>query len=106
MAGQGLSMNGNGRLTAPPQVEVALVTNSVDGMVLEGRMAWPTTRGTTLASFSPGTGTQTREEREDLRAGAARLPGRDVLGSQGLGKFDPVSATQGLSVPQEVAAGS
>lgn len=101
MAGQGLSMNGNGRLTAPPQVEVALVTNSVDGMVLEGRMAWPTTRGTTLASFSPGTGTQTREEREDLRAG-----GRAVVGANSLRKFDPVSATQGLSVPQGVAAGS
>ena len=106
MAGQGLSMNGNGRLTAPPEVEVALVTNSVDGMVLEGGMARPTTRGTTLASFSPGIGTRTREEREDLRAGAARLSRRGVAGLQGFGKFDPVSATQGLSVPREVAAGS
>ncbi len=106
MAGQGLSMNGNGRLTAPPQVEVALVTNSVDGMVLEGRMAWPTTRGTSLASFSPGTGTQTRNQREDLRVGAARFSRHAGTGSQGLGKFDPVSATQGLSVPQGVAAGS
>jgi hypothetical protein len=106
MAGQGLRMNGNGRLTAPPQVEVALVTNSVDGMVSEGRKEWPKTRGTTLASFSPGTGTQTREERGDLRAGTARCFGRAVLGSQGLRKFDPVSATQGLSVTQEVAAGS
>ncbi len=98
-------MNVNGRLTAPPQVEVALVTNSVDGMVSEGRSK-PTIGGTTLAKFSPGFGTRTREERRNSCVG-----GRAAQGAQQFGKFDPVSAThvcmaQGLSVSQEAAAGS
>src|ERR1700679_3593355 len=106
MAGQDLRMNVNGRLTAPPQVEVALVTNSVDDMVSEGWNDGPTTGGTTLAKFSPGSGMQTRDERGNLCAG-----GRAAMGARGLGWFDPVSAThvsiaQGLSVSQEAAAGS
>jgi hypothetical protein len=101
MAGQVLRMNVNGRLTAPPQVEVALATNSVDGMVSEGRISWPTTGGTTLASFSPGPGMRMRDERRVLCAG-----GRAASSAHGLRKFDPVSATHLLSVSQEAAAGS
>ena len=106
MAGQVLRMNGNGRLTAPPQVEVALVTNSVDGMVSGGWMYGLPTGGTTLAKVSPGSGTRMREERRISCAGR-----RAVAGAQRFGKFDPVSAThvsmaQGLSVSQEAAAGN
>ena len=106
MAGQVLRMNGNGRLTAPPQVEVALVTNSVDGMMSRGRKNRLTTGGTTLAKFSPGSGTRMREGRRISCVG-----GRAVAGAQQFGWFDPVSAThvcmaQGLSVSQEAAAGS
>jgi hypothetical protein len=106
MAGQVLRMNVNGRLTAPPEVEVALVTNSVDGMVSEGRMDWPTTGGTTLAKFSPGFGMRMRDERRLQCVG-----GRAAQGAQRFGKCNPVSAahvsiTQGLSVSQEAAAGS
>jgi hypothetical protein len=93
-------MNVNGRLTAPPQVEVALVTNSVDGMVSGGRNQ-PTTGGTTLAKFSPGFGTRMREERRISCVGR-----RAAEGAQMYGWFDPVSATQFLSVSQEAAAGS
>ena len=101
MAGQVLRMNVNGRLTAPPEVEVVLVTNSVDDMVSEGRSSGPTAGGTTLASFSPGPGMQTRNERKVLYAG-----GRAASSAHGLRKFDPVSATHLLSVSQEAAAGS
>jgi hypothetical protein len=101
MAGQVLRMNVNGRLTAPPQVEVALVTNSVDGMVSEGWKYGLTAGGTTLAKVSPGSGMRTREGRRVLCAGR-----RAVAGAYKFGKFDPVSATQVLSVSQEAAAGS
>ena len=100
MAGQVLRMNGNGRLTAPPQVEVALVTNSVDGMVSGGWMYGLTTGGTTLAKFSPGPGRRTRDERGFPCAGR-----RAVAGAHGYG-IAPVSATHQLSVSQEAAAGS
>ena len=106
MAGQVLRMNVNGRLTAPPEVEVALVTNSVVGMVSEGWMVELTTGGITLAKVSPGSGMRMREERGISCAGK-----RAVAGAQRFGKFDPVAAkhvsiTQGLSVSQEAAAGS
>ena len=101
MAGQVLRMNVNGRLTAPPQVEVALVTNSVDGMLSGGWNSGPATGGTTLAKFSPGFGTRMREERRVSCAG--KRAAHDV---RGLGWFDPVSATHFLSVSQEAAAGS
>jgi hypothetical protein len=106
MAGQVLRMNGNGRLTAPPQVEVALVTNSVDGMMSRGRSSGLPTGGTTLARFSPGSGMRMREERRSSCAGR-----RAAEGARMMGWFDPVSAThvcmaQGLSVSQEAAAGS
>jgi hypothetical protein len=38
--GQVLSMNANGRLTAPPQHEAVLATNSAYGMVFEAA-SWP-----------------------------------------------------------------
>ena len=106
MAGQVLRMNVNGRLTAPPAVEVVLVTNSVDDMVSEGRMDWPETSGTTLAKFFPGPGMRRRDERRVLCAG-----GRAAMGAHEFGWFDPVSAmhvsiAQDLSVSQEAAAGS
>jgi hypothetical protein len=101
MAGQVLRMNVNGRLTAPPEVEVVLVTNSVDDMVSEGRSSGPTAGGTTLASFSPGSGTRMREGRRISCVG-----GRAAEGAQMFGKFDPVSATHFLSESQEAAAGS
>jgi hypothetical protein len=100
MAGQVLRMNVNGRLTAPPLVEVRLVTNSGYGIVSEGRNDQPTTRGTTLANWSLGTGSRTR-----ILRGAVRVQGRAVSGAQGLGKFDPVSVAHSLSA-REVVAGS
>jgi len=100
MAGQVLRMNDNGRLTAPPQVEVALVTNSVVGMVSGGWMVGLTTGGTTLAKVSPGFGTRMREERRISCVGR-----RAVAGTHGYG-IAPVSATHFLSVSQEAAAGS
>ena len=101
MAGQVLRMNVNGRLTAPPQVEVVLVTNSVDGMVSEGCLVGLTAGGTTLAKVSPGSGMRMREERKNSCAGR-----RAVAGAYTFGKCNPVSATQVLSVSQEAAAGS
>ena len=101
MAGQVLRMNVNGRLTAPPQVQVVLVTNSVDGMVSEGWLVGLTAGGTTLARVSPGSGMRMREERKNSCAGR-----RAVAGAYTFGKCNPVSATQVLSVSQEAAAGS
>lgn len=54
-------MNGNGRLTAPPEFKAVLVTNSVYGTMSEGRSSRPATGSSTLASFSPKT--RTREAR-------------------------------------------
>ena len=114
MAGQVLRMNGNGRLTAPPEFKVVLVTNSVDGMRSEGRRSWPPTGSTTLASFSLRA--RTREARHGSSPedpGAAR--------TQEPEKFDPVcakeafsahasatrvSVTQSLSESKDVAARS
>ena len=101
MAGQGLRMNVNGRLTAPPLTEVALVTNSVDGIVLEGGKDQPKTRGTTLAKWSLGTCSQTRTLRGTLRVG-----GRAGSSAGSLRKFYPVSVTHGLSDSREAVARS
>jgi hypothetical protein len=105
MAGQVLRMNGNGRLTAPPQVEVALVTNSVDGMVSGGWMSGPTTGGTPLVKVSPDSGMRMRDER-----GISCVGRRAVAGTQRYG-IAPVTAihvymAQVLSVSQEAAAGT
>jgi hypothetical protein len=106
-------MSGNGRLTAPPEFKVVLVTNSVYGMMSEGRRSRPATGISTLASFSPKT--RTREARYCSWAegpGAGRIHGPE--------KVDPacakdaftthasaagVSKTQALSEPEEAAAG-
>jgi hypothetical protein len=101
MAGQVLRMNVNGRLTAPPLPEVALVTNSVDGIVLEGGNDQPKTRGTTLAKWCFGTGSRTRNQR-----GTLRVWGRAGSSAENLRKLDPVSAAHGLPVSREAVAGS
>jgi hypothetical protein len=100
MAGQVLRMNVNGRLTAPPQLEVRLVTNSVDGIVSEGRNDRPEARGTTLANWSFGNCSRTR-----ILRGAVRVSAGALYQAQVLGKFDPVSAAHFLSA-REAAAGS
>lgn len=101
MAGQGLRMNVNGRLTAPPQVEAVLATNSVDGIVSKGRIEWPGARGTTLGHIFLDTGLRMRTLRSDLQV-EQRCAG---TGGRGLWKSDPVSATHGLSASREAAAG-
>jgi hypothetical protein len=102
-----LRMNVNGRLTAPPLPEVALVTNSVDGIVLEGGNDQPKTRGTTLAKRCFGFGSRTRIGRGTLRVGiTARWFQRAALGALGLRKFDPVSATHRLPVARKAVAGN
>ena len=110
MAGQVLRMNGNGRLTAPPQVEVALVTNSVDGMMSGSRKSGLTAGGTTLAKFSPGSGLRTRDERGFPCAGRRAAEGAQRIGMAPVtaihGCMDHVFTAQGLSVSQEAAAGS
>lgn len=118
MAGQVLRMNGNGRLTAPPQVEVVLVTNSVDGMVSEGRGCGPETGGIALARFSPradngnGVGTPAQRDKRRVRcAGGGRITRNarslwNLRSFRNLRKPDTVSATHGLSVSQGGAAKS
>ena len=86
MAGQGLRMNVNGRLTAPPLVEDVLVTNSVDGMVSEGGNVQPKARGTTLAHWSVGSCSRTRILRGTLRVGR-RAGGRAGFSAEGLRKI-------------------
>jgi hypothetical protein len=105
MAGQVLRMNVNGRLTAPPQIEVRLVTNSVDGIVSEGRQDQPKARGTTLAKWSLGTYSRTRILRGTSRV-VRRAGGRARLSAGSLRKFDPVSAAHRLSDSREAVAGS
>lgn len=102
MAGQGLRMNVNGRLTAPPQVEAVLATNSVDGIVSKGSGEGPGTRGTTLGYIFLDKGLRTRTLREDLQMERRRAG----TGGCGLWKFDPVSVTHGLSALREAAAGA
>ncbi len=89
-------MQKNGRLTAPPQLEAVLVTNSVCCKSLKGRMDRPEARGTTLAQPSLGN-----------RPGrcSAQTFGQVYASAHSLGKLDPVSATHRLSSSQGVAAG-
>jgi len=85
MAGQVLRMNGNGRLTAPPEFKVVLVTNSVDGMMSQGTRNRPRTGSTRLASFSPSTRTsQVRHASCPGGPGASRTKGPE--------NFNPVCA--------------
>jgi hypothetical protein len=86
-------MHVNGRLTAPPLLEVALVTNSVCGMLHQG------THDTPLASGSP---------LEDIKFGS-RLPrAQTVRRALGLASrlLLPVAAPHLLSAPWEAAAAS
>jgi hypothetical protein len=79
-------MQGNGRLTAPPQLEAVLVTNSVDFIVSQAASNGTVARGTTLETSSPGISLQSRN-----------------LRTAGSWTFDPVSAAQHLSPAQEAA---
>jgi hypothetical protein len=94
MAGQGLRMNVNGRLTAPPQFEVALVTNSVCDMVFEGASNQPAARGTSLDTsfFGP--------LRHARSAGRVRAQ-RKLLD---FGQALPVTAAHLPSVPAKAVA--
>ena len=74
-----------------------MVTNSVDGIVSEGGNDRPKARGTTLANWSLGNWSRTRILRGILRS---------ATGVNGLGKFDPVSATQLLFVDGGTASGA
>ena len=85
-----LSMNVNGRLTAPPLAEVELATNSVSGILFQGDVE-PGAGGFSLDNMSFGTRPGTR---------AARTMGHGV-GHAHLGEWmhrmqEPVSATQRL----------
>lgn len=88
-------MQVNGRLTAPPQLEVALVTNSVFGMSLEGWSFRPKARGTTLAQSSLGNSPGLRSQ---------RILGQVYASAHRLGKFYPVSAAHLLSTSLGAAA--
>jgi hypothetical protein len=92
MAGQGLRMNGNGRLTAPPQLEAVLATNSVSSMVFEHASNQLAARGTSLDTSSFGPHAQ--------RAGHVRAQRR----LSEFGQAFPVTATHLPSVPKGVAA--
>ena len=89
-------MNANGRLTAPPELRAVLVTNSVFGNLLQGRLARPEARGNLLATPPFST-------RPDVRH--ARKSG-DARSERRFRKSDPVSAALLLSAITEAAAGS
>ena len=95
-AGQVLRMHVNGRLTATPQYEAVLVTNSVCRLLLQGDSR-PEARGTSLENSS-----------QDTRFGSRRLRTARHARSSGRThrKFDPVSAAQFLSEFQGVASTS
>jgi hypothetical protein len=95
MAGQGLRMNGNGRLTAPPQLEAVLATNSVYGMVFEHASNQLATRGTSLDTSSFGPHGCHRQ-----RTGRVRAQRRHSE----FGHAFPVTAAHLPSVPKGVAA--
>ena len=48
-------MHVNGRLTAPPEFQAELATNSVRRNLLQGSFTRPQARGNPLDIFSPGT---------------------------------------------------
>jgi len=82
-------MNVNGRLTAPPEFQAELATNSVRRNLLQGNFDRPEARGNPLDIVSPGT---------------SRLYAFD--GPARSGNFSPVSAAQFLFGNKEGAAAS
>jgi hypothetical protein len=82
-------MNVNGRLTAPPEFQAELATNSVRRNLLQGSFNPPQARGNTLDIVSPGT------QRHHAFDGPARS-----------GNFSPVSAAQFLFGNKEGAVAS
>jgi hypothetical protein len=86
-------MHVNGRLTAPPEFQAELATNSVRRNLLQGSFNRPEARGNPLDIFSHGTpGQRTTRSRE-------RRLGRS-------GNSGPVSAAQFLFGNKEGAAAS
>ena len=90
-------MQVNGRLTAPPQLEAALVTNSVEVILREGGFDRTSARGIPLEQPSLG---------NSFRRCFVQRPGRACESADSLRKFDPVSAAHLLSASQEAAAGN
>jgi hypothetical protein len=87
-------MNANGRLTAPPLDEVALVTNSVCGKVLASRFSQLSTRGIALETSSLGLAAPPCAEPLARSRSSADLRFWTPL---------PAAATHHLSHPVEVA---
>lgn len=90
-AGQEQRMHANGRLTAPPQTEAVLVTDSVVCISPLGRSLRPIACGKTLDRSSQALSSLMRFVRP---------------GGRGRLKFDTVSATPLLSATGEAAAGA
>ena len=103
MAGQVLRMNVNGRLTAPPQFEAVLVTNSVCSIVRQGTGIQPKARGTTLDTSPLGTNRQSRLQRGYTPVGGRVGTERSLQTPR---QSAPVSATQFPSASREAAAAS
>ena len=91
--GQGLRMQGNGRLTAPPQFEAVLVTNSVGCRSLGEWNLRSKARGTSLAQVSGNS------SRRCIPQGQ----GRTLAGERQLRKASPVSVAHSLSASQGAA---
>jgi hypothetical protein len=90
-------MHVNGRLTAPPQLEAVLVTNSVDSNLHESSFQQLTASGTSLENFMYGSRLPLAQAvRHSLASPASRAPRQ----------FPPVSATHISSTPWEAAAAS
>ncbi len=89
-------MHVNGRLTAPPQLEVALVTNSVSRLLRQGSFYPPAASGISLETNTFGNPLRLADRAFRASASAVRS----------LRQFLPVSAPQLQSVPTEAAAAS
>jgi hypothetical protein len=83
-------MHVNGRLTAPPEFQAELATNSVRRNLLQGSFAQPEARGNPLDIFSHGTSGQRSTRSREHRTG----------------NLSPVSAAQFLFGNNEGAAAS
>ncbi len=89
-------MHVNGRLTAPPQLEAALVTNSVSRLLQQGSYHTPAASGISLENNPFGN--PVRSAHGAVRASASAV--------RSLRQFLPVSAPQLQSAPTEAAAAS
>jgi hypothetical protein len=89
-------MHVNGRLTAPPLIEVALVTNSASRLLQQGSFDPPAASGKPLEINTFGS--LLRLALNAIRASASA--------ARSLRQFLPVSAPQLPSAPTEAAAAS